>query len=118
MTQAAIAGEIHQALDVHRGLAAQIALDGVIGVDRLADVQDFLVGQVLDAGGVGDAELRDDFLGLGRTDAVNVSQRDHHALVGRDINTRDTCHELGSPAPRGPAWLHEPHLLAMNRNAR
>ena len=113
-----IAGEIHQALDVHRHLAAEVTLDRVVGVDRLTNVQHFLVSQVLDARRVGDAELCRDFLGLGRTDAVDIGQRDNDALVGRDVNTRDTCHELGSPAPRAPAWLHGAHLLAMIRNAR
>ena len=42
MTQAAIAAEIHQPLDVHRDFAAQIALDHVVAVDHLADVQHLL----------------------------------------------------------------------------
>jgi hypothetical protein len=41
VTQAAIAGQVHQTLDVHRGFATQIAFHGVLGVDRLADVQNF-----------------------------------------------------------------------------
>src|SRR5690606_9274172 len=47
VTQAAIAGEIHEPLDVHRGLATKIAFHGVTGVDRFAKMQHFLVGQVL-----------------------------------------------------------------------
>src|SRR5690348_3260527 len=45
----AIAGEVHQPLDVHRGLAAKVAFDREVLVDRLADVQHLLVGEVLDA---------------------------------------------------------------------
>src|SRR3546814_9552249 len=41
MTQAAIAGEVHQALDVHRRVAAQVAPDRVVGVQRFADLEDF-----------------------------------------------------------------------------
>ena len=74
--------------------AAQIALDRVVGVDRLADLQDLLVGQVLHAALGRDRQLVGDLLGLGRADAVDIGQRDHHALVGRDVDTRDTCHEL------------------------
>src|SRR3954469_23721362 len=55
--EAAVAGEVHQPLDVHRGFAAQIALDLVVLVDRFADVEDFLVGQVLDPFFGADAEL-------------------------------------------------------------
>ena len=46
MTQAAIAAEVHQTLDVHRDFAAQIAFDDVVAVDGFADLQDFGVGQL------------------------------------------------------------------------
>ena len=39
MAQAAIAAEIHQALDVHRDVAPQVALDPVLAVDRRADAR-------------------------------------------------------------------------------
>ena len=48
MAKPAVAGEVHQPLDVHRGLAAKVALDRMVLVDRLADVQHLLVGEVLD----------------------------------------------------------------------
>ena len=44
--QAAIAAEIHQALDVHGDDAAQIAFDPVIAVDTLANAHDLVVGQL------------------------------------------------------------------------
>src|SRR5512139_3643901 len=100
VAQTAIAGEIHQSLDVHRHFAAQIAFDLVIGVDRLADLQDFLVRQILDAALRPDAELGGDFLGLGAPNAVDVGERDLYALIGRDVDTRDTCHAIFSPAPQ------------------
>src|ERR1700760_4703710 len=37
MTQAAIAGEVHQTLDVHRNFTTQVAFDRIVLVDRLAD---------------------------------------------------------------------------------
>src|SRR5690606_2800260 len=49
MAQTAIAGEIHQALDVHRRIAAQVAFYRVVGIDGFADLQHFLIGQVLHA---------------------------------------------------------------------
>src|SRR3546814_7721199 len=57
MTQAAIAGEVHQALDVHRRVAAKVALDRVVGVQRFADLEDFGVRQVLNAAAMVDAQL-------------------------------------------------------------
>ena len=47
MTQAAIAGQIHQALDVHRNLAAKIAFHHVPRIDRFANLQDLMVRQIL-----------------------------------------------------------------------
>ena len=100
MAQATVAGEIHQALDVHRGLAAEVTLDRHVLVDLLADLQHLGVGQVLDATLARETEFGDDPERLGAPDAVNVSQRDLDALVGRDVDTRDTCHRLVSQAPR------------------
>merc|ERR1712039_1002534 len=54
VTQAAIGTQVHQTLDVHRGLATKIAFDGEIRIDRFANAQDFLIGQVLDACGMRD----------------------------------------------------------------
>src|SRR6478752_1830529 len=60
VTQAAIAGQVHQTLDVHRVFAAQVALDGEVLVDRFTDREHFGVGQLVDPAGVIDAHLRDD----------------------------------------------------------
>jgi hypothetical protein len=94
MTQAAIRGQIHQAFDVLRNFAAQIAFDHVVAIDRFADLQHFLIGQLADAAIFGNADLRRDFLSFGFTNAVNVLERDNDALLGRDVYTGDTGHEL------------------------
>src|SRR5476651_163683 len=51
VTQAPVAAQIHQALDVHRHVAAQIALDQKVAVDDFADLDDFGLGQVADPPG-------------------------------------------------------------------
>lgn len=48
MTNAAIAADVHQALDVHLHLAPQGAFDLVIRCDRSADLCYFIIGQVGD----------------------------------------------------------------------
>src|SRR3546814_10192953 len=78
MAQAAIAGEVHQALDVHRRFAAQVALDGVVGVERFADLQDFGVRKILDAAAVVDPQLVGDVDGGLATDTVDIVERDDH----------------------------------------
>src|SRR5438045_9135457 len=72
VAQAAVAGEVHQPLDVHRGFAAQVALDLVVLVDRRADVEDFLIGQVLAALFGADPKLLRDLLGGRAADSVAV----------------------------------------------
>ncbi len=92
MTQAAIAGQVHQPLDIDRGLATQIALDRIVAVDRLADLKDFLVRQLVHAAGVFDANLMHDLVRLGLSDAMNVLKRDHYALVRRDVDACNAGH--------------------------
>src|SRR5882724_1504044 len=94
MTQAPIAAEIHQPLDVDAGLAAKIALDDIVAVDHFADLQNFLVAQLIDPAILGDLDLFDD---LGRAllaDAMDVLKRDQDALVGGDVHAGNTGHEF------------------------
>jgi hypothetical protein len=72
MTQAAVAAQVHQTLDVHRGFATQIAFNLIIAVDGFADLQDFSVGQLIDATISRNTDLLDDFLCEFRADPVNV----------------------------------------------
>src|SRR3954466_4584591 len=72
MAKPAVAGEVHQPLDVHCGLTAKVALDRMVLVDRLADVQHLLVGKVLDALLGRNAELLGDLLGRGPANSVDV----------------------------------------------
>src|SRR3954452_13083219 len=94
MAKPAVAGEVHQPLDVHRGLTAKVALDAVILVDRFADVDDFLVREVLDPLFRSDAKLTDNVLGRGAADSVDIGKRDFDALVGGDIAPGNTSHSL------------------------
>ena len=88
----AIAAEVHQPLDVHGDLAPQIALDHVVAVDHLADLQHFLVGQLRHPPLIRNPDLLHDFMGLFRPDAMDVLQCDDDALVGRDIDAGDAGH--------------------------
>src|SRR5579871_2785791 len=92
MADAAIASEVHQALDRLLHLAAQIALDLVLLVDHVADM-DLLLGRQLVA-----VARRID-LGLGKNlqrraapDSIDIGQRDFHPLVMRQLDSGDTCH--------------------------
>ena len=94
VAQAAIAAQIHQPLDVHRHFAAQIAFDEIVAVDDFADLDDFGVGQVVDAALWRDADLLADLLGLGGANSMDIAQADFDSLLGGDIDAGDTCHEI------------------------
>src|SRR5262249_34461258 len=49
MTQAAVAADFHQALDVERDLLAEVALDAAHFLDDPADLPDVVLGEVLHA---------------------------------------------------------------------
>src|SRR4030088_2822260 len=103
MTQAAIATEIHQTLDVHAGLAAQIAFDHIVAVDHFTDLQHFLIAELRDAAIIGNLDLFHDLGGILLADAMDVLERDQDALVGRDIYTGNTGHEVSPVADPRPA---------------
>ena len=62
VAQAAIAAEVHQPLDVHRDVPAQIALDPVVAVDDLAQARDLGIRQLVDPPAEGDLDLLQDLL--------------------------------------------------------
>src|SRR4029453_5708027 len=94
MTQAAIAAEVHQTLDVDTGLTAKVAFDEIVTVDHFADLQDFLVAQLADATIQRDLDLLHDLGRVLLADAMNVLERDQDALVGWDIHAGNTGHGL------------------------
>src|SRR4051794_15630060 len=94
MTQAAIAAEIHQTLDVHAGLATQVAFDQIVAVDHFADLQHFLIAQLRHAAIIGNLDLLQDVGRILLADAMDVLERDQDALVGRNIHAGNTGHGL------------------------
>ncbi len=102
MAQTPVAAQIHQALDVHRHLAAQVALDLVIGVDVLAHRQNLGIGELVDALLLGDARSLANLLGGAMPDSMDIGECDMHPLVGRNVNACDARHVLCSVFPGPP----------------
>src|SRR3982751_1316112 len=72
MTEAAVAAEIHQALDALLHFAARVAFDLDRSVDGVADGLDVGFGQLVDLAALGDVCLLANGPSGGRTDAVDV----------------------------------------------
>ena len=96
MTQTTVATKIHKALDVHRYFTTQITLDEIVAVNHFADLKNFGIGQLIDATLGWQVKSRNDLFGLLRTNAVNILQRDDHALVRRNVDASYTGHQ---PSP-------------------
>src|SRR6266567_6647321 len=94
MTQAAIAAEVHQTLDVDADFATQVALDEIVAVDDFADLEHFSVAELIDATILGDLHLFEDLTSDLLADAMDVLERDQHALVGRNVHAGNTGHGL------------------------
>src|SRR5215469_6379530 len=118
VTQAAIAAEVHEPLDVDAGFAAKVALHHIVAVDHFADLQHFLVAQLVDAAILGDLDLLHDVGRDLRADAMDVLKRDQHALVGRDVDAGNTGHGISllSPIPAREAALSSCYLGQVSAN--
>ena len=92
MTQAAVAADLGQALDVKRGLAAQVALNDEVVVDALTQLGLFLVGEILHSGVGVDPGHGQDLVCAGSANAVDVSETDFDSLVLGQVNAGYTCH--------------------------
>jgi hypothetical protein len=94
MTQATIAAEIHEALDVHRDFTAKIAFNLEIFVDEFADLQQLGFKQLVDAlvrlkAGAG-ANIEREL----RTNAVQIPKGNVKRFLIRNIYTCNTRHAL------------------------
>src|SRR6266513_2427204 len=93
MTGAAIAAEVHQPLDIHRHLAAQIALDGK-SFDLLAQTLHVRLRQVFDFRFLIDLGCAADRLRARATDAKDRLERNLGMLVIRNVDSRYAGHTL------------------------
>jgi hypothetical protein len=84
--QALVAADLDLAADVGLHLAAQVALHLEVGFDVVAQMRQLVVGEVFAAQIPVDTGRGEDLLGAGTADAVDVGQRDLHALVARKID--------------------------------
>ena len=93
VTQAAVAVDLLEALQIDLDVPAQVAFnDVIVGLDIGDDGSELLVGEFAGAGVRIDAELAEDLFGEAGADAVDVGERSFDALFVRDINTKKTGH--------------------------
>src|SRR6185295_6052759 len=92
MTDAAIAADLHQPLDVLADLLAQVALHPALVLDHLAEAARLVLGQVLDLGDLRHLGLGADVARPRAADPIDVGEPDPDLFVLRQVDSCDTCH--------------------------
>ena len=83
MTKSAVATEIHQALYIHRNVAAEVTLNLDILINMLPDLSHFRLSQVVATGIEINASCFENLLGQRSAYAVDVRKRDLYSLILR-----------------------------------
>jgi len=115
MAEAAIAAEVHQTLDVHIDLTAEITFDLIVQVDGFTDLPDLILIEIVRELILGDAGNAADLGRAMRTDTENILKRNHDVLSPGDIYTSDSCHIEPLALPllmTGVLTKHAHHTLA------
>src|SRR5215211_688350 len=97
MPQAAVAADLHEPLDIHGDLLAEIALDAALLLEHTADLADVVFRQVLDADIRAHARRSEDVVRALASNAVDVGEPDLDPLGPRKVNACDTCHSCLIP---------------------
>src|SRR6266536_413201 len=95
VADALVASDLDLAADVGGDLAAQVALDLVVRLDVVAQLDEVLVAEVAGAQVRAHAGGLECLLGAGTSHAVDVGEPDLQALFARKVDAGKTCH--GSP---------------------
>ena len=92
MSDASVTADVAQPGDVLLNISPQSAFHQIAAIENADDLGEFLFGQILGKPLKLDAELLQNNLAVGPTDAVEIGQADPNLLLRRNINTCDTGH--------------------------
>src|SRR4051812_38780194 len=100
VTATLVAADLDLAPDVGLDLTAEVTLDLdlVVALDRVAELDQLLVTQLVDAQVGADPGIGEELLGAGTADAVDVGECDLDALVAREVHTNEACHQMAIPS--------------------
>ena len=94
VADALVGADLDLAADVGGDIAAKVTLHLVVAFDVVAERDELVVAEVLDADVLVDLRRLEDLVRAGTAHAVDVREGDHHALVARDVNAGKTCHAV------------------------
>jgi hypothetical protein len=94
MTNAPVAADVHEALDIHRDFSAQGAFDAKVLLDRLPKLVGISIGEIANALLGVDASRLENSSRQSAPDPEDVRQADLDLLLTREIHPSNTSHEL------------------------
>jgi hypothetical protein len=102
MSDAAVAADLIESLNVKSNLTAKITLYGVRGFDYLTELSNLSLGEILRTGIRIDTGLFENVTRTLYADTVDIGQGELNALVVRNINTSYTSHVISPFLFTGP----------------
>src|SRR4051812_26547201 len=97
MTRAAIRAEVDEALDRELDVAAEIAFDAVVLLDRIADLANVGLVEVVALLVGRDVGATEHHIRRVTAETVDVGECDLDPLVAREVDASNTSHDLSLP---------------------
>src|SRR6185295_20249416 len=87
-------------------------LDLAVALDRVAELDQLLVAELVDPQVGAHSGLGEELLGAGTADAVDVGECDLDALVAREVDANEACHALAFLEGRCPSVVRRFHVVS------
>src|SRR5215218_3777020 len=104
MPAALVRPDFHLAANVRRNFPAKVTFDLVICLDPVAQCDQLLIGQLVDADVATDLSSLQRLQGAGLADAVDVGKGDLEPLLSRQVDPNQTCHSAVTFRLVGGVW--------------
>jgi hypothetical protein len=97
MAKPLVAADLDLSLDILRNFATEVALDLVVGIDELANTQDFCVCEIADFRVVINFERTEELVRPRSSDPEDIGETYLNPLVSREVNSGNACHSFLTP---------------------
>ncbi len=96
MAATLVAADLDLATDVSLDFTTEVTLDlEFLDLDLVTELDQLVITQLVDPEVRVDPGAREELLGAGTADAVDVGECDLDALVAREVDTNEACHVSG-----------------------
>jgi len=92
MTQASVAANVHETLDIGADIAAEVAFDLMLAFKLFAEFVHFVRIEVVDVALPADASIVTNLKGGSTANTINIRKSDIHAFAAGKLNASYSCH--------------------------